>query len=223
MVFPQLGWKSKLELATTRRGRKKRVVWRTWVMELCGVLGGAQVAGWEPGWAVPGWVALGCVLVTVWLLLLGSMGDERMATAARGKWPNVNSSFWRWGWGAAVITARHEKMNRDLEKGGKRSRWGGGGGGGGGNAWGAWFQPSHRSLSITDSQGKNYTENRPGAGSAVHTSSALWSQTPLVTFSVPEALGKSTPMLPRARVLKMKLVEIHFPVTMEFHKRRKKM
>ena len=42
---------------------------------------------------------------------------------------------------------------------------------------GAQFQTSHRSLSITDSQGKNYTENRPGAGSAVHTSSALGSQT----------------------------------------------
>lgn len=29
------------------------------------------------------------------------------------------------------------------------------------------------SISITDSQGKNYTENRPGEGSAVHTSAAL--------------------------------------------------
>lgn len=36
-----------------------------------------------------------CVLVTVRLLLLGSMGVEKLATAARGKWPNVNSSFWR--------------------------------------------------------------------------------------------------------------------------------
>lgn len=54
------------------------------------------------------------------------------------------------------------------------------------------LQPSHQSLSITDSQRKNYTENRPGAGSAVHTSAALSSQTLLaVAFSVPEAPGKS--------------------------------
>lgn len=51
---------------------------------------GRSTSGW-----VGDWVSWACVLVTVWLLLLGSMGDERQATAARGKWPNVNSSFWR--------------------------------------------------------------------------------------------------------------------------------
>lgn len=53
--------------------------------------------GGSVGKAGPGGlrVALGCVSVTVRLLLLSSMGDERLATAARGKWPNVNSSFWR--------------------------------------------------------------------------------------------------------------------------------
>lgn len=66
-------------------------------------------------------------------------------------------------------------MNRDLEKGGwksytrKRKTVGVGWRGVGGGS----FQPSHRSLSITDSQGKNYTENKPGAESAVHTSAAL--------------------------------------------------
>lgn len=60
---------------------------------------GRSTGGWVGcvGKAGPGGlrVALGCVSVTVRLLLLSSMGDERLATAARGKWPNVNSSFWR--------------------------------------------------------------------------------------------------------------------------------
>ena len=42
----------------------------------------------------------------------------------------------------------------------------------------------------------------------------FWSQT-LLTHSVPEALGKSALMLLRARVLKMKSVKIHLPVTMD--------
>lgn len=45
-------------------------------------------------------------------------------------------------------------------------------------------------------------ENRPGAGSAVHTSTALASQTLPLTMSVPVALGKSTLKLLRTRVLK---------------------
>lgn len=60
-------------------------------------------------------------------------------------------------------------------------------------------------------------ERTPGAGSGVHTSGALSIQTLLVTFSISEALGKSSPMLLRARELKMKLEEIHFPLTMELH------
>lgn len=112
-----------------------------------GFLGGAWVVGREPGWSGPAGGHWDHILVTVRLLLLGSMGDERLATAARGKWPNVNSSFWRWGWGTAVITAAHEKMNRDLKKGRKKSRWGGGGkrgheGRSEGLGQGARFQPS---------------------------------------------------------------------------------
>lgn len=56
---------------------------------------GRSTSGWVGAWVSWPWWALACVWVTVWLLLLGSRGDERLATAARGKWPNVNSSFWR--------------------------------------------------------------------------------------------------------------------------------
>lgn len=115
-------------------------------------------------------------------------------------------------------------------KGRRKNRWGERGGGGGkqghegwseGLGQGAPFQPSHRSLSITYSQGKNCAENRPEAGSVVHTSVALWCQTFLVTYSIPEALGKWILMLLRARVLKMKLVEIHFPITKDLHGKKK--
>lgn len=42
----------------------------------------AQGAGWEPRGAAR-W-ALDQILVTVWVLLLGSVGVERLATPARG-------------------------------------------------------------------------------------------------------------------------------------------
>lgn len=53
-----------------------------------------RISTWAGAWVSWAWWILGRVLVTAWQLLQSSMGDERLAAAARGKWPNVNSSFW---------------------------------------------------------------------------------------------------------------------------------
>lgn len=59
-------------------------------MEFCGFTGRACVAGREPGCAGH-WSHFGdCATAPA---ALGGGGAQ--PTAARGKWPNVNSSFWR--------------------------------------------------------------------------------------------------------------------------------
>lgn len=68
-----------------------------------------------------GALGTGHILVTAQLLPLSSVVRGAQPTPARGKWPNVNSSFWRRDQEAAVVFAGHEMMNRDLEKGRRRS------------------------------------------------------------------------------------------------------